>query len=183
MTARIGSLCSGYGGLDLAVIDALDGRAEVAWHAQWDPADKHQYATSILEHHWPGVPNHGDITRADWFQAEMIDILTAGFPCQPVSLAGKGLGEADARWIWPAVAQAVRLLRPRYVFLENVAALVVRGLATVIADLARLGYVGSWLCLRASEVGAPHQRNRLFILARPADADTDDLGGKRRRPR
>lgn len=175
---RIGSLCSGAGLLDLAVMDAVPG-AEVAWHAQYDPDDKHQYAARILAHRWPGVPNLGDITAADWFEAEPIDILTAGYPCQPISYAGKGLVTDDARWIWPAVAQCIRLLRPGLVFLENVAAHVVRGLADVVADLARLGYVKSWLCLRASDVGAPHQRKRLFILARPADADTANLGHQR----
>lgn len=171
MSVRIGSLCSGYGGLDLAVMDAVPD-AEVACHAQYDPADKHQWAARILAHRWPGIPNLGDITTADWFEAEPPDILTAGYPCQPISFAGKGLVTDDDRWIWPAVAQCIRLLRPGLVFLENVSAHLVRGAGDVIADLARLGYVGSWLCLRASDVGAPHQRKRLFILACAAeDAD------------
>lgn len=185
---RIGLLCSGYGGLDLAVMDAVPG-AEIAWHAQWEPPDKkgredkNQYPSQILAHRWPGVPNHGDITRADWFEVEPIDILTAGYPCQPISYAGKGLVTEDARWIWPAVAQAVRLLRPSLVYLENVSAHLLCGFTTVAANLAQLGYVGSWTRLRASDVGAPHQRERLFILARPADADPDGLRGQRRGPR
>lgn len=173
---RIGSLCSGYGGLDLAVMEAVPG-AEVAWHAQHEPPDKrgrhdpHQYAAQILTYRWPGVPNLGDIVRADWFDAEPVDILTAGYPCQPISFAGQGKVTSDVRWIWPAVAQAIRLLRPAMVYLENVSAHLLRGFTAVLTDLARLGYVGSWMRLRASDVGAPHQRERLFVLARPADAD------------
>ena len=178
MSLRIGSLCSGYGGLDLAVLDALGGT--VAWHAQYDPDDKHQYAARILEHRFPGVPNRDDITAIDWAAVEPVDVLTAGFPCQPVSYAGLGKVTDDARWIWPAVAGAVRVLRPRLVVLENVAALVVRGLSDVLADLAQVGYVGSWRCLRASDVGAPHRRERCFIVAWPA-ADAADLGHERRR--
>lgn len=183
--ARIGSLCSGAGLLDLAVMDALNG--SVVWHAQYEPPDKkgredkNQYPSQILAHRWPGVPNLGDITRADWFEAEPIDILTAGYPCQPISYAGKGLVADDARWIWPAVAQAIRLLRPSLVYLENVSAHLVRGFTTVVSDLARLGYVGSWTRLRASDIGAPHQRERLFILARSADADTANFGCQRSR--
>src|SRR2546421_6652351 len=76
---RIGSLCSGYGGLDLAVMDALGG--DVAWHAQYDPTDRHQYAAPILAEHWPRVPNIRDITCADWGVAGPVDMVTARFPC------------------------------------------------------------------------------------------------------
>jgi len=161
---RTGSLCSGYEGLGMAVLSVLGG--ELAWVADNNPG-----AAKILACRLPGVPNLGDITQADWSAVEPVDVLTAGFPCQPVSLAGKGLGEADERWIWPDVARAVREIRPGLVFLENVSALVVRGLAGCVADLAAIGYVGSWCCVRASDVGAPHRRERIFILAWPT-ADT-----------
>jgi len=165
MSLRIGSLCSGYGGLDAGVQSVLGGT--VAWHSDIDPG-----ASKILAHHWPGVPNHGDLTTTDWAMVEPVDAITAGWPCQPWSLAGKGRGKDDERAIWPAIADAVRHLRPRYVILENVAAVVVLGeLARAVSDLAGLGYVGSWRCLRASDVGAPHGRNRCFIAA------TDTSGG------
>lgn len=151
MTLKIGSLCSGFGGLDLSVMDVLD--AEIAWHCQYDPDDKHQYAAKILDAHWPGVPNHGDITAVDWTSVEPVDILTAGFPCQPVSNAGKRKGHEDDRWLWPDVADAVRALRPRLVFLENVSAILVRGFGAVADSLAALGYDFAWTCLRASDVG------------------------------
>ena len=169
MTLRIGSLCSGYEGLGMAVQEVLGG--ELAWVADNDPG-----AAAILAHRFPSVPNLSDITTADWSAVEPVDVLTAGFPCQPISLAGKRLGEADERWIWPEVARAVRDLRPGLVYLENVAALVARGLPGVAADLAAIGYVGSWRCIRASDIGAPHARSRVFIAARPA-ADT---GSERR---
>ena len=163
MSLRIAELCAGYSGLGMAVKSVLGG--ELAWTAEID-----EDASKILAHRFPSVPNYGDITTADWPSIEPPDVFCAGFPCQPVSLAGKRLGEADERWIWPAVAGAVRDLRPGLVFLENVSALVVRGLAGVAADLAQIGYVGSWCCLRASDVGACHRRERVFILARPAAA-------------
>jgi DNA (cytosine-5)-methyltransferase 1 len=178
VTLRIGSLCSGFGGLDMSVMDVLD--AEVAWHCQYDPDDKHQYAAQILAHHWPDVPNHGDITSIDWTQVEPVDILTAGFPCQPVSNAGKRKGHEDDRWLWPDVASAIRVLRPRLVLLENVAALVGRGLDRVLAGLAEIGFDAEWTCLRASDVGAAHRRERIFILAWPA-ADAPHLGHERDR--
>jgi len=167
MNPRIGELCAGYGGLGMAVQSVLGG--EMAWCA-----DNDRGASKILAHHWPDVPNHGDLTTTDWATVEPVDIITAGWPCQPWSLAGKGKGAQDERAIWPAVADAVRHLRPRYVILENVAAIVVLGeLARAVSNLAGLGYVGSWRCLRASDVGAPHGRNRCFIAA------TDTLGGGR----
>ena len=158
---RIGSLCTGYGALDAAAAQVLGGG--LAWVADNDPG-----AELILATRFPDIKNLGDITAVDWDAVEPVDVLCAGFPCQPVSNAGKRLGDADERWIWPAVADAVRHLRPRYVFLENVAALLTRGLDGVIASLAKIGYVGSWCCVRASGAGAPHRRERIFILARPA---------------
>jgi DNA (cytosine-5)-methyltransferase 1 len=156
---RIGSLCTGYGGLDLAVELVLDGR--VAWYAETD-----RHAHAVLAHHWPGVPNLGDIRTIDWATVEPVDVLTAGFPCQDISNAGKGAGITGAQSsLWQAVADAVRHLRPPLVFVENVAALLRRGLDVVEADLATLGYDTSWLCLRASDIGAAHRRDRLFLLA------------------
>lgn len=162
----IGSLCSGYGGLDLGVMAALPG-VRVAWHAENDPD-----AARVLDARWPGVPNHGDLTAFDWHRAEPVDVITAGWPCQPWSLAGKRRGADDERAIWPAVAHAIRTVRPRVAFLENVPAVIALGeLERAVADLAAAGYVGSWRCVRASDVGAPHRRERTFIAARLADAE------------
>jgi DNA (cytosine-5)-methyltransferase 1 len=220
---RIGSLFSGYGGLDLAIEEFFG--AETAWHCQYDPEDRHQYAAAVLAHHYPSVPNHGDITAVDWDQVEPVDILAGGFPCTDVSLAGAraGLNSETRSGLWAHMARAIRTLNPKLVVIENVPGLlsakahsdvercawclgdagdesVLRALGAVLADLAGLGFDAEWVSLRASEVGAPHQRNRVFVLAWPADsegprledrregrpgrgtgaaADADDLGGQR----
>ncbi|MFJ4356872.1 DNA cytosine methyltransferase [Streptomyces massasporeus] len=130
MSLRIGSLFTGTGALDLAVMDVYD--AEVVWHSQYEPPDKNgkedtnQYAARILARHWPDVPNLGDITKVDW-QAVIeehgpIDILTGGFPCQDVSSAGRRAGlTADSRsGLWAHMAHAIHELNPRLVIIENV---------------------------------------------------------------
>lgn len=155
---KLGSLCSGAGGLDLAV-ERVFG-AETVWHCELDPA-----ASKVLAHRWPGVPNHGDLITTDWSQVEPVDIICAGWPCQPFSMAGKRKGLDDERAIWPHIATAVRLVRPRYVVLENVTAVLVREFGRVADSLAALGYDLRWTCLRAFDVGAPHRRERLFIIA------------------
>ncbi|AYD83945.1 DNA methylase [Gordonia phage Getalong] len=113
---KTGSLFSGYGGLDMAV-NAYFG-SDTAWFVEYDTAP-----SKILAHHWPEVPNHGDVTTIDWTQVESVDILTGGFPCQPFSAAGRRAGEGDERHLWPYVLEAIRCLRPKYVVLENVAGL------------------------------------------------------------
>lgn len=108
-----GSLFSGYRGLDAAVEEHFG--ATPAWSCDNDPD-----ASRLLAHHWPTVPNLGDITAVDWSTVEQVEILTGGWPCQPWSVAGKRKGKADARALWPEVERAVRALRPRLVVLENV---------------------------------------------------------------
>ncbi|MFD8639519.1 DNA cytosine methyltransferase [Streptomyces zaomyceticus] len=176
MTAglRIGSLCTGYGGLDAAVQTVFGG--SLAWVSDIDPG-----ASRILAHHHPQVPNLGDLTAVDWADVEPVDIVCGGYPCQPFSTAGKRKGTADERHIWPSIAHALRVLRPRYAVFENVAGHLRLGFDTVLADLARLGFDAEWCLVRASEVGAPHHRQRLFLLA--VAADPDRLGGDGRRAR
>lgn len=94
-------------------------------------------------------------------------ILTAGFPCQPTSLAGKRLAQADPRWLWPEVIRLVRGLRPPVVLLENPPGLLVRGFGDVLGDLAAAGYDASWRVLAAADVGAPHRRDRVWVVAYP----------------
>lgn len=168
-----GSLFAGIGGLDLAVEHHYG--AEPAWHAETDPA-----AATVLERHWPTVPNLGDVTRVDWSEVTPVDIITAGYPCQPFSLAGKRNGASDHRHLWPCVADAVRVLRPRLVVLENVAGHLSLGFGDVLGDLAGLGYDTRWGSVRASDAGAPHRRTRVFVVA--ADAE-DERHEWRRSPR
>jgi DNA (cytosine-5)-methyltransferase 1 len=148
-------------------VAALTG-GQVAWVADNDPQK-----SKILERRFPGVPNLGDITLIDWLElAEQgVDIITAGFPCQDISNAGKRVGiEGSRSGIWANVYEAVRVLRPRLVFLENVSAIRSRGLARVLGDLAACGYDAVWTCYRASASGAPHHRDRWFLVAAPTDS-------------
>lgn len=158
MTLTIGSLCSGMGGLDMGVQQVLD--AEVAWHCEYAAAP-----SKILAHHWPEIPNHHDLTTTDWAAVEPVDILTAGYPCQPFSGNGSRGGQDDPRHLWPAVFRAIRQLRPRYIFLENVEDHLSLGFGAVLGDLASAGFDAEWCVLRASDVGAPHGRPRLFLVA------------------
>ncbi|OKJ33204.1 hypothetical protein AMK22_20595 [Streptomyces sp. CB01580] len=160
---RIGSVCSGYRGLDMAVEAVFGGTT--AWVSDIDPG-----ANRILAHHWPDVPNLGDITTTDWSAVEPVDIFCGGYPCQPFSLAGHLKGTDDERHIWPHIARALGVLRPRLAIFENVANHLRLGFADVLADLARLGFDAEWRLVRASEVGAAHQRNRLIVLAWSTDA-------------
>ncbi|KUL31469.1 DNA methyltransferase [Actinoplanes awajinensis subsp. mycoplanecinus] len=156
---RIGSLCTGFGGLDLAVEAVLGGR--LYWYAETDP-----HAQKVLTARWPGVVNLGDIRTVDWNSVAPVDIITTGFPCHDISNAGKRAGITGAHSsLWTAVADAVRAFLPPLVFVENVAALLRRGFDVVHADLAAIGYDTRWVCLRACDVGAAHRRDRLFLLA------------------
>ena len=167
MTAlTVGSLCSGIGGLELGIERALGAR--VVWQAEVDP-----HAATVLAHHWPGVPNLGDLTTVDWAHVEPVDVMCFGFPCQDISSAGRRAGlEGEKSALWFACADAVRLVRPRWLLVENVGALLVRGFDRVQGDLAEMGYDTSWGCLRSSDIGAPHRRERIFIAA----ADTRSTG-------
>jgi DNA (cytosine-5)-methyltransferase 1 len=163
-TPRIGSLCAGTGGLDMAVEAVLGG--ELAWVSDIDKG-----ACKLLAHRYPDVPNLGDFTKTDWATVEPVEILTAGFPCQPVSNAGKQRGDLDERWLWDDVLNAIRNLRPSLVLLENVRGLLTAGhgrlFGRVLGSLADIGYDTQWHGLRAAEVGAPHNRFRVFIVAPP----------------
>jgi DNA (cytosine-5)-methyltransferase 1 len=158
----VGSLCTGYGGLDLAVTEALGG--QLAWCA-----DSDRHVSAILAARFPAVPNLGDISRIRWEKIAAVDVITAGFPCQDISFAGRGAGltEGTRSSAWNHVMAAVRALRPRLVVVENVAALCYpgRGMGTVLGDLAAAGYDAAWCRVRAADIGAPHPRPRVFITA------------------
>ncbi|MER8067206.1 DNA cytosine methyltransferase [Streptomyces sp. NPDC094034] len=160
-------LCAGYGGIGRAV-EALTGdRIKIV-------ADIDPYASLILATRYPHARNIGDITQFDWATiAGEVDIITAGFPCQDISNAGKRAGiHGERSGIWESVLGAVRVLRPRFVFLENVSAIRNRGLAHVLAGLAACGYDARWCCFRASATGAPHMRDRWFCIATPSTNST-----------
>jgi DNA (cytosine-5)-methyltransferase 1 len=154
---KVGSLCTGYGGLDLAVEAYFN--AEMIWCAEND-----KYASKVIEARF-NKPNLNDIKTINWDEVEPIDILTAGYPCQPFSHAGQRKGTEDERHLWPYIIKAISKLRPKYVILENVRGHLSLGFKEVLGDLAQNGYDAKWRIVRASDVGAPHQRARLFIIA------------------
>jgi DNA (cytosine-5)-methyltransferase 1 len=163
---RILSLCSGVGGLELGIA-AAEPAARVVGYVERDA-----YAAGVLlarmeESALERAPVWcGEIAELPLEPfAERVDCVTAGFPCQPFSVAGARKRTSDERWIWPDIARVLLLVRPRLVFLENVPALASGGLGPVLGDLASLGFDAEWTVLRASDVGAPHQRARMFILA------------------
>src|SRR5579875_2748211 len=162
----VGSMFTGCGGLDLGAAAALGG-AQLAWCADPDP-----HVRAVLAERLPGVPNLGDITGIDWRAVPRVDVITAGWPCQDISAAGRraGLVHGERSGLWRHIPQAVAVLRPAMVVLENVAALRWRGggLGLVLDDLAGVGYDCLWTTVRASDVGAAHRRERVFLLAIPA---------------
>ena len=154
---KIGSLCTGYGGLDMAVEAFFN--AETVWTCEFD-----KYASQVIEQRIKKI-NHGDLKKTDWTKVESIDILTAGYPCQPFSHAGSRKGADDERHLWPYIKEIIGTLRPQFVVLENVRGHFGLGFREVLADLASIRYDATWRLVRASDVGAPHRRERLFILA------------------
>lgn len=183
---RIGELFAGYGGLGMGVQQVYGG--EVAWVSEFDKGP-----SKILAHRFPGVPNHGDITKIDWSTVEPVDILTGGSPCQDLSHAGRraGMTEGTRSNLWVAMREAIAQLRPPMVVWENVGGALsaaadcevepcpgcvgdgpathLRALGRVLGDLASLGYDASWHSLRAADVGAPHGRLRVFVVATDAE--------------
>ena len=154
---RVGSLFSGVGGFDLGLERA---GMEVVWQVEWDA-----YCQKVLAKHWPNVPCYEDVHDVGAHNLAEVDVICGGFPCQPVSQAGKQLAQDDERWLWPEFARIIRELRPRYALVENVPGLLVRGLGDVLGDLAELGYDAEWGIVSAASVGAPHLRKRIFIVA------------------
>ena len=162
MSLTVGSLFSGIGGLDLGLERA---GMRVVWQCEVDP-----YASRVLAKHWPNVPNLGDITKVDFAAVEPVDVLCGGFPCQDLSNAGKRAGINGKRsGLWSEIVRGVRVLRPCYVIVENVSALLSGGngdwFGRVLGDLADCGYDAEWSVLTACTVGAPHPRERVFIVA------------------
>lgn len=180
---KIGSLFSGYGGLDIAAERVTGGK--VVWHCEWEDAP-----SKILERNFPGVPNYKDVTKINWSEVEPVDVLVGGFPCQDLSVAGKraGIKEGTRSGLWLNFWDAINELKPRMVIIENVKGILsgkaesrvelgdggmdydpkqpaLRALGVVAGSLANIGYDCRWTTLRASDVGAPHRRERVYIVA------------------
>lgn len=159
MPFAIGSLFSGIGGLELGL--ELAGVGHTAWQVECD-----SFCRQVLAKHWPNAERFDDVRNVGKHNLKYVDVICGGFPCQDISFAGKGAGLAGERsGLWYEYLRIVGEIRPRYVVVENVAALRQRGLSTVLGNLSEIGYDAVWFPLRASDVGAPHRRERLFILA------------------
>jgi DNA (cytosine-5)-methyltransferase 1 len=164
------SLCSGIGGFSLGLEQT--GGFEVVAFAETDP-----FCQKVLAHHWPGRYQFGDVANVTTesmanIGLSNIGIVTAGFPCQPFSKAGNGLGEEDPRHLWPQIRRVISEVRPKYVLLENVPGLLSNGggkvFGRILSDLALLRYDAEWQVLSAASVGAWHQRDRVWIVAYPS---------------
>ena len=170
----VGSLFAGIGGLELGL--EATGKFKTVWQVERDP-----YATKVLKKHWPDVPKHDDVCT---FPPEAgkwdCDLICGGFPCQDISFAGKGAGLAGERsGLFYEGIRIIDRLRPRWVLLENVTALLVRGLDDVLRELAQVGYDAEWHCLPAAAIGAPHRRDRIFIIGKMANTNGAGLEGHR----
>lgn len=154
---KVGSLFSGIGGLDLGLERA---GMEIAWQVEIDP-----FCRRVLEKHWPNVPKYGDIRELRGDELEPVDLICGGFPCQPFSYAGKRRGKEDDRYLWPEMLRIIKVLKPRWVLGENVAGIVNLALDTVLSDLESEGYETATFIIPACAVGAPHRRDRVWIIA------------------
>jgi len=168
VTLTVGSLFAGIGGLELGLERA---GMEVVWQVESDPC-----ARRVLRKHWPRVTRFEDVRyvhdndRCNEARCgkclEPVDLICGGFPCQDISVAGKGAGLAGERsGLWKEFARIVDEVRPSWVLIENVPALRSRGLGTVLRDLSALGFNAEWDCLPASAFGASHRRDRIFVVA------------------
>lgn len=195
----VGSLCTGYGGIEIALDSLIGGQLAFT-------ADIGSGSRKVLAHRYPDVLNLGDLTKVDWGVVWPVNILTAGFPCQDVSQAGgrSGLRANNRSGVWYQVARAIDALQPQLVIIENVRGLLsadadcdmepcpwclgdsgherpLRACGAVLGDLADLGFDAEWTLVSAADCGAPHRRDRVFILAWPA-ADTAPADTRGRRP-
>jgi DNA (cytosine-5)-methyltransferase 1 len=182
---NVGGLFAGIGGFELGLERA---GFEIEWQVELDP-----YCRAVLERHFPRARRFEDVREVGAANLAPVDLICGGFPCQDLSVAGKGAGIDGVRsGLWAEFARIVRELRPRYVLVENVPALLTgKGkrwdrapIGRVLGDLAEVGYDAEWSVISAREFGAPHLRKRVWIVAYPReDADAEVLGRGTRRAR
>ena len=168
---KFGSLFTGIGGLDLGL--EASGM-ECVWQVEYE-----NFCKEVLKERWPDVKRYEDIFEVNAEELESVDLICGGFPCQPVSQAGKRAGTSDERWLWPEFARIIRTIKPKWVVAENVTGLLSantgRAFAEVLRDLAESGYDAVWDVFPSggpSGVGAPHRRERIFIIAKLADSES-----------
>ena len=158
----IGSLFAGIGGFELGLERAIPG-AYTLWQVEQE-----KYCKKVLSRHWPEATIYDDVRNITKNNTKQVDILCGGFPCQDISLAGKGEGLHGKRsGLWWEMHRIIDELQPKAVIMENVAAINIRGLGPVLGSLSQIGYDAEWCTIRASEFGAPHRRARWFCIAYP----------------
>jgi len=161
MTLTFGSLFSGVGGFDLGFERS---GMECRWQVEIDP-----FCQQVLEKHWPDVRRYGDVRECGGNNLEPVDVIAGGFPCQPHSVAGRRRGESDERDLWGEFARIIGELKPRWIVGENVLGILSsnngRFFGRVLRDLAQSGYDATWRVLTARAFGAPHLRERVYIVA------------------
>lgn len=168
----VGSVFTGIGGIEYGL--ERTGGFKTVWQVEIDP-----FCRRVLEKHWPDVKRYGDIRKCHGAFADAssqrlekqdyVDLICGGFPCQPFSHAGKRKGVSDSRWLWPEFYRIIREVRPKWVIVENVPGLLSidsgRVFIGILRDFSKIGYDAEWFTLRASDFGAPHRRERVFIVA------------------
>lgn len=166
---KIGSLFAGIGGFDLA---ARWMGWETVWYSEIEP-----YASAVMAKNFPGAINLGDVTRINGITAPPVDMLCGGFPCQDISIAGKGAGISGSRSkLWSHYVRLIGEIRPSYAVIENSPLLRSRGLDYVLGTLDAIGYDAEWHCIPASAIGARHRRDRIWIIAYPNGSGFRELG-------
>jgi DNA (cytosine-5)-methyltransferase 1 len=162
---KVLELFAGIGGIGLGL--ERTGEFKVHWQVEIEP-----YARKVLQKHWPDAYLHDDVKTFPPADLHCdADVIAGGFPCQDISTARKGEGlKGERSGLFFEVVRIAKEIKPRWILLENVSALLVRGLDRVLGELAKIRYDAQWHCLPASAVGAPHQRDRIFILAYPHGA-------------
>ena len=170
MTFKFGSLFAGIGGVDLGLERA---GMECAWQVEINP-----FCQKVLQKHWPNVQRYGDVREIGAINLESVDLIAGGFPCQPHSVYGKRKGSEDDRDLWPEFYRIICEIKPKWILAENVPGLLSsesgRFFGRILRDLASSGYDAEWQCIPAAAFGAPHIRERIYIIAylrRKRDAD------------
>jgi len=161
MKPTLGSLFAGIGGIDLGFERA---GFETVWQVEINP-----YCRKVLARHFPNAERFEDVRTVGKHNLRPVDVIAGGFPCQDISNAGKRAGiEGELSGLWREIPRILSALRPKFALVENVAALLARGIERVLGDLAEIGYDAEWEVISAADIGADHERERLWLLAYPA---------------
>jgi DNA (cytosine-5)-methyltransferase 1 len=175
-TLRLLDLFSGIGGFSRGL--ERSGAFRTVAFCEIEP-----YCCKVLAKHWPDVPIYDDVRSltAERLRTDgiAVDAICGGFPCQDISYAGRGAGiEGSRSGLWSEFARLIGAIRPTYVVLENSAALLARGMGRILRDLAVLRYDAEWHCISSADIGAPHKRERIWLVAYPEGVRQGQLWGK-----